>query len=273
MEFFAEYISPFLLAILQGATEFLPVSSSGHLILLNSLFGTDIGIVFDLVLHLATLVSVVLFYRREIVEICGGCFRELGSVRDSSVAKNNLHFVGCLLFATVITGTLGLLFNDLVESELRHAGVVGILLILNAVILWFSQKKGVLSLTSGALNVKTAAIIGLVQGLAVLPGISRSGSTITAALLLGVSPKDCAKISFLLSIPVILGAVILHIPDLVSMDGVCWPVLVGASVVAAGVGYGCLVLLDKVLKKANVHHFAPYCLVVGIFAVVFGFFM
>ena len=173
----------------------------------------------------------------------------------------------------MITGTLGLLFNDLVESELRHAGVVGILLILNALILWFSQKKGALSLTSGALNVKTAAIIGLVQGLAVLPGISRSGSTITAALLLGVSPKDCAKISFLLSIPVILGAVILHIPDLVAMDGVCWPVLIGAAVVAAGVGYGCLVLLDKVLKKANFHHFAPYCLVVGIFAVMFGFFI
>lgn len=271
MDLFAEYISPFLLAILQGATEFLPVSSSGHLVLLNSLFSTDMGILFDLVLHLATLVSVVLFYRREIVDICVGCFREFGSVRDKSVAKNNLHFVGCLLFATLITGTIGLLLNDIVSLELRHAGIVGILLIVNAAILWFSQKRGALKLTSGALNVKTAAVIGLVQGLAVLPGISRSGSTITAALLIGVSPKDCAKISFLLSIPVICGAVILHLPELVTMDGVYWPVLLGSAVVAAGVGYGCLVLLDKVLKKANFHHFAPYCLIVGILAVVFGF--
>lgn len=271
MDFFAEYISPFLLAILQGLTEFLPVSSSGHLILLNSLFSTDIGIVFDLILHLATLLSVLLFYRRAIGEICVGCVRELGAVKDRGVAKKNLYFVGCLLFATVITGTIGLLLNDVVSTHFRHAGLVGILLILNAVILWFSQKRGALALTSGEFTLKTAAVIGLVQGLAVIPGISRSGSTITAALLIGVAPKECAKISFLLSIPVICGAVILHVPDLVKMEGVHWPVMIGAALVAAGVGYGCLVFLDKVLKKANFHHFAPYCLVVGLLAVIFGF--
>lgn len=273
MDFFSEYISPFLLAILQGATEFLPVSSSGHLILLNSLFNTDAGILFDLVLHLATLLSVVLFYRRDIADICVGCFKELKAVKDKSVAKKNIQLVGCLLFATIITGTIGLALNDFVAHEIRHAGIVGALLIVNALILWFSQKRGLFALTSGNLNVATAAIIGLVQGLAVLPGISRSGSTITAALLIGISPKDCAKISFLLSIPVICGAVILHIPELTTMNTFPLGIILGSAVVAAGVGYGCLVLLDKVLKKANFHHFAPYCLILGLVAIVGGFFL
>ena len=106
MDFFSEYITPFLLAVLQGVTEFLPVSSSGHLVLLNAAFPVDAGILFDLVLHLATLVSIVLFYRRDIASICVGCVREFRTPE-----KTNLKFVGYLMVATVLTGGIGLVFR------------------------------------------------------------------------------------------------------------------------------------------------------------------
>ena len=267
MEFFSDYIAPFILAILQGITEFLPVSSSGHLVLLNQLMDVDKGIAFDLILHLATLISVVLFYWRDIASICGGCVHEIRTKDE----KTNLKFVGYLIAATIVTAILGLTFNDLVETKLRSILIVGILLIFNAGILMASRKFGLFPASKdGKLNLKSALIIGLVQGLAVLPGISRSGSTITAALLMGIDKKDCAKISFLLSIPVIVGAVILHLKDLSSFSSQNLLIFLLAAIVAAIVGYLSLVLLNKLLQKANFHYFAPYCLVVGIIAVVCG---
>lgn len=261
-------ISSFLLAILQGVTEFLPVSSSGHLVLVNSFFPTDKGLLFDLVLHVATLLSVVIYYWRDICEIFMGCIHEL----KPGMQRPNLYFVACLLLATLITGVIGLALNDIVETQLRNVIIVGSLLVLNAGILWSSRKRGIFKLTTGALTLRTAALIGLAQGLAVLPGISRSGSTITAALLMGVESKECAKISFLLSIPVILGALVLHIPDMAAMPVENVPVVIISAILAAVVGYVSLVLLNKVLKKANFHHFAPYCLLVGVVAILWGIF-
>lgn len=259
-------ISSFVLAILQGVTEFLPVSSSGHLVLVNSFFPTDKGMFFDLVLHVATLLSVIVYYWRDICEIFMGSIREINSGKP----KPNLYFVGCLLLATVITGVIGLCLNDVVETRLRSVIIVGSLLIVNSAILWSSRKRGFFKLTDGALTLKTAALIGLAQGLAVLPGISRSGSTITAALLMGVESKECAKISFLLSIPVILGALVLHIPDMAAMSADNIPVVAVSALLAAVVGFVSLVLLNKILKKANFHHFALYCLIVGIGAILWG---
>ena len=304
------FLAPFLLAILQGIAEFLPISSSGHLVLLNSLFHKDMGMFFDLVLHLATLVSVVAYYRRDIADICVNCVKEIGSGKE----KKNWKFVGYLAAATAITGTIGLLLNDWVENGLRKVYLVGALLIANAGILWISRKKGLFSkkqeagspaplergpggeapvdaapvdaapvdaakpavqdseAVASTLTLPMALILGLAQGLAVLPGISRSGTTITVALLMGIAPQNCAKISFLLSIPVILGAVVLHLRDFSSMstDGIVNTAI--AAVIAAIVGYVSLVVLNKVLKKANFHYFAPYCLLVGLAAVILGVF-
>ena len=270
MTLFSDYIAPFILAILQGITEFLPVSSSGHLVLLNQFMDVDKGIVFDLVLHLATLISVVAFYWRDIVEICVGGVHEIKTKGD----KSNLKFVGYLIVATFITGVIGLTLNDLVETKFRNIIVVGVLLIANSAILMASKKAGLFSITKDErLSLKSAMVIGIVQGLAVLPGISRSGSTITAALLMGIEKKDCAKISFLLSIPVILGAVILHLKDLSSFSSDNLIVIGLAAAVAAVVGYLSLVLLNKLLQKANFHYFAPYCLIVGILAICVGLFI
>ena len=265
MDFFSEYITPFLLAVLQGVTEFVPVSSSGHLVLLNAAFPVDAGILFDLVLHLATLVSIVLFYRRDIASICVGCVREFRTPE-----KTNLKFVVYLMVATVLTGGIGRGRNEYVGAQLRNVVVVGCVLIVNAGILWASRKRGLFGLSTGALNLKTAVVLGLAQGVAVLPGISRSGSTITAALLMGIEPGSCARISFLLSIPVILGALVLHIPDMANLTVQHGAIVVAAALLAAAVGYFSLLFLDRILKKANFHHFAPYCVGVGLLAIVLG---
>lgn len=264
---FTEYITPFIQAILQGITEFLPISSSGHLVLVEQFLSLNTGLLFDLVLHFATLVSVVVFYWRDIQSIFMGCIREIGG---KSEGKANLKFVGNLLAATVITGVIGLCLNDYVENELRNVIIVGALLIVNSGILLASRKQGLLKLSDGELNLKTALLIGLAQGVAVLPGISRSGSTITAALLMGIEPKACAKISFLLSIPVIVGALILHIPDMKTMPVDHIGVTVAAAVVASVVGYFSLKVLNSLLKRAHFYRFAPYCLVVGVLAILWG---
>ena len=267
MDFFSEYIAPFILAVLQGIAEFLPISSSGHLVIVNQLMEVDKGIVFDLVLHLATLISVVCFYWRDIVEIFMGCIHELKPKQDKE--KENLKFVGYLIVATAITAVIGLCLDNYVETTLRKLPIVGILLIANAGILMASRKFNLFPASKdGALTLKSSIVLGLAQGIAVLPGISRSGSTITMALLMGINKKDCAKISFLLSIPVILGAVILHLKDLNQFSSHNLVIILCASVVCAIVGYLSLVLLNKLLKRASFHYFAPYCLVVGLICLV-----
>ena len=262
-------INYLILAVVQGFTEFLPVSSSGHLILINALFPIDAGLLFDIILHLATLFSVVIFYRRDIWALLTGALRESADcIKHKARPGNALAMVGYLLTATAITGIIGITLEPLVNTYMRSVVIVGSLLILNAAILWSSQKSGRFQLTPGPMNLKIALIIGLVQGIAVLPGISRSGSTITAALLLGVKRDQCAKFSFLLSIPVILGAVILHLRDIANLQVQHLGIITLAACLAAVIGYICLVLLEKLLKNAKFHYFAPYCLLLGITAIL-----
>lgn len=264
-------IHQIILALVQGITEFLPVSSSGHLILVNAFFPIDAGLLFDIILHFATLLSVVVFYRREIWGLLSGSCRDISALAKHKSPGGDLKIVGFLALATLVTAIIGFSLKDIVELRVRSVGAVGVLLIINAGILSLSRFRGKLKLSNGELNIRTALLIGLVQGIAVLPGISRSGTTITASLLAGIDPKSCAKYSFLLSIPVILGAIILHLGDLAAINSSLILGVLVAATVAAITGYLCLMLLEKILKKAKFHYFAPYCLIVGIVAVIWSF--
>ena len=271
-----DWISYIILAIVQGITEFLPVSSSGHLVLFNSFYDFDAGILFDLALHVATLFSVCAYYRKDIWGLLAGGFRELSSMASKGEdgkadERPNLWMMLYIVVATFITGVIGILTDDYISSTFRTTLVVGINLIITSLILFASRKVGALRMCDGRMNLKTALIIGLVQGFAVLPGISRSGSTITAALLLGVESKDCAKFSFLLSIPVILGGFILHVFKVESFDTSLLPVFIISMIISAIIGYACLVVLESLLKKAKFYRFSLYCFVVGIVAIILHF--
>lgn len=276
-----------ILGIIQGATEFLPVSSSGHLVLGGTILGlSEAHMLFDIILHVGTLLSVCLFYRADIAMILKGLFDGIrGAYAQQSalalVAPEGARLAGLVVLATIPTGIIGLLIKDFVDPEAPDAfitpQIVCGLLILNGFILManaYFQRRAVEDEPerTGALNLWNIApwvalTIGVAQGIAVLPGLSRSGLTITVALALSVHRLHAARFSFLLSIPAILGAVVLKVDTSLFTEGLGdgrLAVFGLGALTAAAVGYVCLVLLTKVLARAQFHHFAWYCWALGI---------
>lgn len=275
-----------LLAIVQGATEFLPISSSGHLVLGQYLLGIkEPQLLFDIVLHVGTLVAVVVFYRTTIVEILRDSWTGLRAVgRTRKLAdffEGEGARVGALVVAaTVPTGIIGVFLERLIDPKdgppVFSPSVVAGILILNGFILishrWLreSEARHTGLLTVWNLTLAGAILIGVAQGIAVIPGISRSGSTITAALLVGTSRVEAARFSFLLSIPAILGALVLKFDPTVfaGTGGGTIAIFLTGAAVAGIVGYFCLRLLVLLLQRAQFHHFAWYCWAVGIIGLI-----
>ena len=276
-----------ILGAVQGATEFLPISSSGHLVLGNELMGLgEPNLLFDIVLHVGTLVAVMGYYRRDIWAVIRDLY--LGITNglkersiDAFLAGEGARLAVLVVLASIPTGVLGLLLERVLDPEggerLVTASVVCGILIVNGAMLFSNRwlmdreaedRKG--RWTLWGVTPLIALGIGLIQGIAVMPGVSRSGATITLALLLGVSRNEAARFSFLLSIPAILGALVLKLdPAIFAGAGAqtAAPYLVGAAV-AALVGLVCLVWLVKLLRDARFHHFAWYCWAVGITGLV-----
>jgi undecaprenyl-diphosphatase len=270
------------LGVLQGLTEFLPVSSSGHLRLGHAFFGQPLEgtLAFDVLLHLGTLVAVAFVYRASLRNILGDWLTQ-GPIprgqRDG--VRLSLH----VLAASFPTAVVGLLLHEWVDGPAVTVATVGGLLILNGFLLLkaLAPRTGQAEeapaapdegthadLTRDGLTWKNALLIGLVQGIAVLPGISRSGSTIAAAVWLGVRRERAAELSFLMSIPAIGGAGLLSLRSLLRQGGgvesLLLPLL--GAVTAAGVGILALRWLLRLLRQARLHHFGWYCLAVGVMA-------
>lgn len=277
-----------LLAVVQGATEFLPVSSSGHLSLAHALLKIDEGgLLLDILLHAGTLVAVLVVYRRSLARLISDSLLALKRAPSVGVRESlRLHPGGQLalfvLAATIPTAVIGLALKGWVEGSLRHPAAVGGMLLLNGFILWSTRRHTVEAENTSTevvssspqiegLSWKTALIIGALQGLAVVPGISRSGTTIAAALWLGVEGAEAARFSFLLSIPAILGALVLTLKDLdATSAGLSWGSALFSAAVAAVVGYVCLRWLVGLLKRARFHHFAWYSWGLGAVALAVG---
>jgi len=284
------WIAIVVLAIVQGATEFLPVSSSGHLSLGHALFGTDEpAVLADVVLHVGTLVAVVGVYRGDVVRTIAAFVRGLRNLprKGWRVTMGDGYFGLAIyvLAATAVTAVLGVALKGAVETVLRGPGIVGAMLIVNGAVLWSSRWshqppdetrsdpvdaadddiKG-RDVVEG-LTLPRALVIGLLQGLAVTPGISRSGFTITGALHMGVEGTRAARFSFLLSIPAILGALVLKLGELDASIQIDWVRLTVGAVVAAIVGWIALVFLLRLLNRARFHHFAWYCWALGAIAI------
>jgi len=242
------------LGLVQGLTEFLPVSSSGHLIVAQALLDVRVpGVAFEVVVHLATLVSVLVAFRRRIGQLVAGALRG---------EKESWRYVGLLAVATVPAVIVGLGLKDLVEGLFEAPVVAGVALLVTGTFLW-TAKPALARNPRSAPGWKAALVMGLAQALAIIPGISRSGSTVVAGLWLGVDAEEAAAFSFLMAVPAILGAAVLELPDLAHGGGPgTWPLLAGGAV-AAVAGVLAIWTFVKMLERKSFHRFGPYCWAVG----------
>ena len=254
-------LQAFLLGILQGITEFLPVSSSGHLEIGHHLLGvsTKNNLFFDVVLHVATVLSTIVVFRKDIFELIKGLFAFKWNEPTIYVAK--------LVFSAIPVLVLGLLFKDDIEQLFTgNLMLVGSMLIFTAVLLSLTH---FVKTSDGKITFLKAFIIGLAQAVAVIPGISRSGSTIATGLLLKNKKEDVARFSFLMVLIPILGAAFLDIigGDVTSEQSIgAIPLLVGFLAAFLSGLLACSWMI-KIVKRGKLIYFAVYCLVIGVIAI------
>ncbi|MDD4189101.1 MAG: undecaprenyl-diphosphate phosphatase [Eubacteriales bacterium] len=250
-----------ILGIVQGFTEFLPVSSSGHLVMLQMLFGIEEGaLVFDIALHLATLIPVIIIFRKDILAIIRKPFSKMTAL---------------LAAALVPTGIIALLFSDFIEETFQSGKFLGIAFVITGLVLWFADKAKNKKKDEKTATFKDAAFIGTAQAIAILPALSRSGLTISAALATGMSRDFALKFSFLLSIPTILGAAakggydMLKTNQPVSLE--LLPTII--AVIAASVcGYLAIRFMKRILEKGSLRVFSYYVFSLGALILIDQFF-
>lgn len=270
-----DWLEALVLGIVQGATEYLPVSSSGHLVIAQHLFGLEEpALFFDIVVHLGTLVAVVWYYRKDIAELVRETLAGLRHVASGHTWKDalkefpGLRFALLIAVGTVPTAVIGITFEDSFERLFGSVRLVGLMLILTGIVLLLTRLTRNGGRDAAGMTWVDALIIGVVQGLAITPGISRSGITIATALMLGIERETAARFSFLLSIPSILGALMLRFGEV--NDGVGTTALVVGCSAAALTGYFCLALLVRVVKEGRLSWFAPYCFGLGLLVLILG---
>jgi undecaprenyl-diphosphatase len=262
-----DYIEAVILALVQGLTEFLPISSSAHLILVPAFLGWgDQGIAFDVAVHLGTLLAVSLYFRDEIVAIIKAWFT---SFQRHTPPDAEAMFGWYIIVATIPAGLVGLLFHDLIDVYLRDPMVIAATTLIFGVSLWVVDRHGGKGQDEHQLHMRRALLIGCAQALALIPGTSRSGITITAGLALGLSRQAAARFSFLMSIPIITLASMLEIKNLIEFDGaVQWGMIFLGTFVSAVSAYLCISVFIRLLDRLSMLPFAIYRVILAIVIVV-----
>lgn len=284
------------LALIQAITEFLPVSSSGHLRLFREFFipALKVDLRYDLFLHIGTLLAVLLYYRQRLWSLGRSFFQGLTQLRTpgflQSPAAEGLYYAAMLVLGTAPTIACGLVFRKLVNSDAISTFVIGFLLVVNAGVLYLAHRRsrtllqakyGDVNLTEAAeaadpnddsirsLKPLHAVIIGVAQGFAVFPGISRSGSTIAAALICGQSRERAVEFSFFLSVIAVAGAITLEMlggpPEQVPIPTAAW--ILGFAITLLG-GFAALAALRLIVKRGGLEYFAVYCAGLGVLTMV-----
>jgi undecaprenyl-diphosphatase len=253
-----------LLGIVQGVTEFLPISSSGHLVLVPWLLRWENpGLAFDAMLHLGSLCAVVAFFWRD---LWGLVVAGLASIRERSLGEDpRRKLAWCVVIGTVPAAVVGFLFNDLVEALFAVPVCAGALLLVTGALLAMSERRSRLVAGLEGIDWLDALIVGLAQALAIAPGISRSGATMSAGLWRGLRREAAARFSFLLSTPIILGAGVYKLKDLAdtALAAQSPLVLVAGFLAAAISGFLSIRFLLGYLRKGRLYPFAIYCWVAG----------
>ncbi len=262
-----------LLGIIQGLTELLPVSSSGHLVIAQSLLPgfRQPGVLFDVLLHLGTLAAVIYFFRGDILGILraflppgrGADPSSLAGQGDASMVRGRRRLAVHIATATLITGLIGLGFKDHIEALFQSVETAALGLLVTGVLLFFADRTRGARRTGPEMNVTDSLVIGLVQGVAILPGISRSGSTISFGIFRGLSGEASGTFSFLISIPAILGATLLEARHFTVVDITELPAYAAGTAAAAITGFLTLKFLFLVIRKRDLRYFGYYCWALG----------
>ncbi len=264
-----------ILGILQGLTEFLPVSSSGHLVLGQTYFNiTEGNLAFDVSVHMGTLAAVLVVYFPDIRSMVISFFRFLTAPnkRELNQTDETLNLIWCILAGSVPTALIGFGLKKFEDILFTSSLLVGVMLMVTGTLLWVSRKYDKNETASAApLTLKRALFIGVVQGFAVIPGISRSGSTIVAGMYAGLNRTLAARFSFLLSIPAICGAQMISVEDVLEKGGLIDPAVIFGTFVSFIVGLAALKLLLKLVHTGKFYTFAPYCWVAGLLALLSNF--
>lgn len=272
------YLQAIILGLVQGLSEFLPISSSGHLALLQNIFGVHGGsvLLFPVLLHIGTLIAVFAVYWKDlwalIVELIM-VFKDLFTGKGLQVRKNPTRKLGFLIIvASIPTAIIGFLFKDVFESFYTSFYAIGVGLLITSVLLFAADKMGGGDKTVGPMMFRNAVFIGIMQGFAIAPGVSRSGSTLFGGLMTKLDREFALKFAFLISVPSILGSAILELPEVASQglaELPLGPILVG-MVVSAVAGFIAIKAMIKLVSNKKLSVFYYYTGILGVIVIIWG---
>ena len=273
-----DIIQAIILGIVQGLTEFLPVSSSAHLVFVPEILKVQSSLVFDTILHVGSLVAVIIYFWKDIIHMLKSFFSSLMDIPRRQFSKGIKEdkfkkLAWFVIIGTIPAGLAGVLFKDTFEALFNDVFIVGFFLIITGFLLWGSEmmSRRVDNKTSlKEMSVKSSILIGIAQAFAIAPGISRSGATISAGLFLGIERELAARYSFLLSIPAILGAALVQVKDISTID-VSTAVFVAGFLAAAITGYIAIKIVLKLIQEKNLLIFAYYCWIIGPIAMILAY--
>lgn len=262
-----------ILGIVQGLTEFLPVSSSGHLVLAAKLLNFhEEGVAFEVFVHLGTLLSVLIVFRKDVIKMILAPFQFISAGFSRDDTKTYLFWDLYIIIGTIPAAIVGLSLKSRIETAFSNIPLVIVMLAITGTILLSSRympKK------KTEMTTLKSFIIGIAQAFAILPGISRSGSTIVTGIFLGIDKEQSARFSFLLAIPAILGASVIKINDLYMMDNYSTPIsyLILGAIISFIAGYFAIIWLLDIVKKGKLEWFAIYCYLIVIFSSIWYIFL
>ena len=269
-----DIIQAIIVGIVQGLTEFLPISSSAHLIFIQHILNVNQTLPFDVLLHLGTLVAVFGYFVKDIIAMLKAFFGSIidifkGQFKKGFKEDNYKKLAWMVLIGTIPVGFVGLMFESAVETTFKSLMIPAIFLLVTGILLYVSQRINIGKKTVKDMGLKETAIVGISQGIAILPGLSRSGTTISAGLLAGLDKEFAARFSFLLSIPAILGATVTQIPKMsLGFDSSLFAYIFG-FIAAAISGYLAISIVLKLIKEKSLDVFAYYCWIVGVAVLIY----
>ena len=263
-------ISIIILGIIQGIAEFLPISSSAHLIIFRNLFGigrsmgADLELTFDIALHFGTLLAIGIYFFKDFINII-----KSGLTKGMKEREGRTFFY--IVFATIPAAIMGVLFEDVIENAIRNNFIIiALALIVMGIIIYIADKKSKEEKTISTMSIKDALIIGCSQVFALIPGFSRSGTTIAAGRIMKLKREDAAKFSFYLSAPVVLGAVVLSLfkDNTISLIMANLPIFIVGVATSFAIGLLCINFLLKYLRKNDFKLFMWYRIVLGLIVII-----